>query len=387
MDKRKICLVTNWYPTVDNPFQGLFFREQAIALSDYYDFVVLHYEYSYSKYKEFAELHFDKKEYNITEYTAKICSLSIKRRLHKLISDDESYIEPAFHKICEQLIPEHIDIFYSICGQNDGQEVAKYATFFNKPYIVSEHGPFPWVGSIIDGKTKEALEHADLFMAISNDKVRQVLMQNVKLPKIRYVGNMVDDEKFVLSDRQNQEKTFVTVGANVFYKNYNMLIETFNKLVEITQRPFKLIVVGYQANKGYSKDASELEMAFKNSNFNRNVELIPSVPHDDMPKVFARADAFVMTSIQEGQPVSAIEAGCCGLPIFATRCGGVEDYVDDSVGRIVGLLETDVLAHYLIEYLEDRITFNPELIRNTVVSRFGKTQFVKNMVDAFESVL
>ena len=41
--KRKICLITNWYPTKENPYQGVFFKEQIQALEDYFEFVVVHY--------------------------------------------------------------------------------------------------------------------------------------------------------------------------------------------------------------------------------------------------------------------------------------------------------------------------------------------------------
>lgn len=387
MRKKKICLVTNWYPTKDNPFQGLFFREQAIALSEHYDFIVLKHKYSSSVCREIAELHLDKKEYNITEYTAEICYSPIKRRFDYIKISDIRYEERIFNKICGQLAVEDIDIFYSISGQSDGEELSKYVAYFKKPYIVSEHGPFPWVGSHINERTKRAIENANLFLAISNDKVRQIMMQNIKLPKICYVGNMVDDSKFSYRSSNNKVKTFIAVGANTFYKNYGMLIDTFNKLTKITEVPFKLIVLGYQANKGYSQDSKELEEALHGSQFAQHIELIPYVPHDHMPDVFARADAFVMTSIQEGQPVSAIEAGCCGLPIFSTRCGGVEDYVTDDIGRIVGLLESDVLAQHLKDYLEEKISFDPGVVRNTIVSKFGKEQFVRNMVAAFESVV
>ena len=383
MSKKKICLVTNWYPTDNNPYQGLFFREQAIALADYYDFVVLHYQYSYSRYKESSKLKFNKHEYNITEYTVNICPSTLHKWIKKLVLNGSDYIEKLHQIIYKQLAKEKIDIFYSISGQTEAAITAKYAKYFNKPYIVSEHGPFPWIGTLLTEENRIAIENANAFLAISNDKIRQILMQGIRLPQIYYVGNMVDDEKFILAQAANEVKTFITVGANVFYKNYEMLIETFNRLTQITREPFKLLIVGYQANKGYSQEATELENSFREADFSKNVELIPNVPHEEMPGLLAKADAFVMTSIQEGQPVSAIEAGCCGLPIFATRCGGVEDYVDNSVGRIVNILDAEQLANYLKEYLEGKITFEPAHIRETVQNIFGKKAFVKNMVNIF----
>lgn len=385
MKRKRICLVTNWYPTEDNPHQGLFFREQALALADYYDFIVLHHHFDDDIKAEKAELSKGKSEYNITEYMADICrSVKMIKKFEKKNLDYREYL---FQKICEQFPFETIDVFYSVAGQTEGELTAKYATHYDKPYVISEHGPFPWVGTVLSEANKNAIENANLFLAISNDKIRQVLMQGVKLPTIKYVGNMVDDELFTYVESKNEIKTFITVGANSFYKNYDMLIDTFNSLSEKTDTPFRLRVVGYRANEGYSQEATELENKFKESRFWESVDLIPTVPHEKMPELFAGADAFVMTSIQEGQPVSAMEAGCCGLPLFVTRCGGVEDYVDDGIGRVVGILDSDKLADHLKNYLEGNTTYDPDTVRRSICRRFGRKAFVENMVEAFESVI
>ena len=44
MNKKRICLITNWYPTKENPYMGLFFKEQAFATEDHLDYIVLHYQ-------------------------------------------------------------------------------------------------------------------------------------------------------------------------------------------------------------------------------------------------------------------------------------------------------------------------------------------------------
>lgn len=386
MGKKKICLITNWYPTTDNPYQGLFFREQAIALSDYYDFVVLHYQLIRRNLGKNAKLELIKEEHNITEYNVIIQYNCYKNWICKRLFHDNRYILNLHNRIFSKFEECKIDVFYSITCQTEAALTAKYANYFDKPYVIAEHGPFPWVGSLISEDNKKAIEEANTFLAISNDKVRQILMQGIKLPQIYYVGNMVDEDKFTFMNSRNQVKTFVTVGANVFYKNYKMLIDVFNRLSDITDTPFKLLVVGYQANKGYSQDSEELVKSLKSSKFGNSVELIPNVPHDEMPSVYERADAFVMTSIQEGQPVSAIEAGCCGLPIFATRCGGVEDYVDNSIGRIVDIIDSEGLAEHLKAYLEGNIVFDSYEIRKKVKNKFGKKAFINSMVNAFESV-
>ena len=69
--KKTICLVTNWYPTKDNPYVGCFFKEQAFAVSDMFDFVVFRYSERINK-KLFSRdfIAIINREKNTIEYTA-----------------------------------------------------------------------------------------------------------------------------------------------------------------------------------------------------------------------------------------------------------------------------------------------------------------------------
>ena len=50
---------------------------------------------------------------------------------------------------------------------------------------------------------------------------------------------------------------------------------------------------------------------------------------EDVAPYFAAFDAFVLPSANEGTPVTTIEALAAGLPVVATRVGGLPDVVDD----------------------------------------------------------
>ena len=392
-EKKTILMIPSWYPTKENPINGSFFREQALAVKDNFDFKVLHIIYKktlflphfYIKLRKQRFIEVNSEE-NITEYNIIIYKSFFFRLFSKL-----SYIPRKIEKseemqvktILKQNTTFSFDYVYGLTAQDMAGIAERFARIKNKPLILAEHGPFPWSGNTISNITRRVFEKADLFLAISNDKIRQVLLQNIKLKNIKYIGNLVDETAFTAkpSDKTEKIKTFIIVAANSFYKNYDMFIKVFNRLCQITDTPFKTMVVGYKANKGYSKDSDELERKLKNSLFSDKIELIGYVPRNELTSVYHKADCFIMTSIQEGQPVSALEAACCGLPIFSTKCGGVEDYVDDKIGRIYNIIDYENFALGLKDFLENKIKFDNEYIRNTIVKKFGRKTFIDNFTN------
>ncbi len=412
--KKTILMLPSWFPTKDNPFQGSFFKEQALILNAFYNFLVLHYKNKTVIFITYIIKHFFLKnkikystdENNITEYTLniyvplyykfynKIFDIIHKKKIKTREDGIGSYIPQKYisfllnqiRRILNNTKNFNYDFVYGVTAQDK----AIYASIFSKakkvPYVLAEHGPFPWPGTALSDQQKIAIENCNVFLAISNDKIRQVLLQNIHLKNIKYIGNLVDETKFPCEPISHDTKTFVIVAANSFYKQFGLFIQIFNELKSITQIPFKVIVAGYNANKGYSKNADILINQLKTTTFYDDIELIPSIPREELYKLYNRSDCFIMTSIQEGQPVSALEAACCGLPIFSTRCGGVEDYVEENIGRIFNISDYKNFAIGLADFLEGKITFDKQIIRKAIINKFGKQAFTYNFSTFFEEI-
>jgi len=74
----------------------------------------------------------------------------------------------------------------------------------------------------------------------------------------------------------------------------------------------------------------------------------------DIDVVMAGLDVNVLTSFNEGTPVSLIEAQASGTPVVSTDVGGVRDVVRDEVtGFIVPLADEDALAERLVRLAAD----------------------------------
>lgn len=74
---------------------------------------------------------------------------------------------------------------------------------------------------------------------------------------------------------------------------------------------------------------------------------------DDVPAALASADAFVLPSLYEGMPMVLIEAMASGLPIIASRVGGIPDMVDDGVSALLCEPRGDSIADGLERLASD----------------------------------
>jgi N-acetyl-alpha-D-glucosaminyl L-malate synthase BshA len=74
----------------------------------------------------------------------------------------------------------------------------------------------------------------------------------------------------------------------------------------------------------------------------------------DFVDLLAQADVFLMPSGSESFGLAALEAQSCGLPVVATRVGGVEEVIEDGeTGMLAPLGAIDEMAADVLSLLED----------------------------------
>jgi len=110
----------------------------------------------------------------------------------------------------------------------------------------------------------------------------------------------------------------------------------------------------------------------------------------DLPRVYADLDVLVISSDNEGTPVSAIEAMASGCPVVATRVGGLPDLIADyETGVLVPPGNAEQLASAVLRVLHD-----PEMARNisrhamsAARERFPVQRLVIDMDNLYRSLL
>lgn len=109
----------------------------------------------------------------------------------------------------------------------------------------------------------------------------------------------------------------------------------------------------------------------------------------DLKAVHAATDIALLTSANEGTPVSLIEAAAAATPIVSTRAGGVPEVVTDAMGCVVEIEDTEALAAAL-----GRLVADPDLRarmgaagRERVSERHSAERLYRDIADLYEELL
>jgi glycosyltransferase involved in cell wall biosynthesis len=108
----------------------------------------------------------------------------------------------------------------------------------------------------------------------------------------------------------------------------------------------------------------------------------------DVATVYAAADLVLLTSDNEGMPVSLIEAGLAGLPAVATRVGGVPEVVQEGVTGLLGTTRAAELAEGVVRLLRDeqlRLRMG-QCAQAWTAERFGAERLVSDIHDLYASI-
>jgi glycosyltransferase involved in cell wall biosynthesis len=119
-----------------------------------------------------------------------------------------------------------------------------------------------------------------------------------------------------------------------------------------------------------------------------NVHFIGQVANVD--EFYQLSDIFVLPSYAEGMPNALLEAMACGLPVIASRIGGVVDVVEE--GKTGILFESGNVAELssaLKRLLEDgalRRKLGAEA-RKTIIEKFSIDKVVYEYIGLYKKLL
>ena len=198
------------------------------------------------------------------------------------------------------------------------------------------------------------------------------------------------DEKNLQLDIEKNRKQFRTkfhlsdtdiaigiIGRLVPIKNHLLFLQIAEKvLASGVQHIYFFIVGDGDSKKELTSYLNMCKIVFNNNSSEKtNAKIIFTSWIEDMTSVYHGLDMVVLTSLNEGTPLSIIEAQFCGKPIIASNVGGVKDtFAKDVSGFLID-------GHNVESYVEKiQLLCNNIELRNKMSSeaiKFATTTFHK----------
>ena len=109
----------------------------------------------------------------------------------------------------------------------------------------------------------------------------------------------------------------------------------------------------------------------------------------DIERVLSSADMVVLTSDNEGTPLSLIQAGMAGLPVVTTNVGSVPEVVLDGVTGIVTGLDVQEIADALEKLANDKLlrTKLSAAAQEFTMSNFGVKRLVHDHEELYKKLI
>lgn len=164
---------------------------------------------------------------------------------------------------------------------------------------------------------------------------------NNGIPKIVPTPRIEEVRREILKLKNNLEDIiFIHVARFHPQKNQELLIRAFNELNRYITT-FQLIVIG----SGFDSSSAE---SLRKSACSR-IHFLGLKPN--VEDYLLCADAFCLTSLYEGLPLSLLEAMSAGCVPICTPAGGIKDVVNSDIGYLTKSFElndyVNLLRHYI----------------------------------------
>lgn len=147
------------------------------------------------------------------------------------------------------------------------------------------------------------------------------------------------------------------IGRLVPIKNHRMFIDAFKYSLENTNKKVRAFIIGDGSERENLKSYSaELGIDFVNGDFSekRRASLHFTSWIKGIDTVTAGLDVVALTSLNEGTPVSLIEAQAANKPIITTKVGGVTNTIlPNQTALVHELSDTNAFQEDFLRLIED----------------------------------
>ena len=277
-----------------------------------------------------------------------------------------------------------IDIIHGHFLYPEGFVAVLLSKLLNKAVINTAHGSdllvYTTKKNRVNARIRFTLRQSDKIICVANMLREKAVHFGAEPERIKVIPNGVDTEVFSISAIETARKTtgldlntkiVLFIGQLIKRKNVHILLESIAQIVHsmVDESSHRLSVSGERLSVNTEHQTPNTEHRFvilgegilKEQLRHRAIELgienlvqfIGAKENTEIPVWINSADLICLPSLSEGLPCVLIESLACGVPVVATRVGGIAEIIQNKdLGLLVPSGNAKELALAIMSALE-----------------------------------
>ena len=329
-----VFFITQWFPTLQQPFNGIFVLEHARAVARIHSVTLLYIRGVDPTLKRTIKVTQDTDSAGFTvfelsyrhprtPFTTWFRRISAGRQAFKMASDQ--YGRP--------------DIIHANIW-NTADVAVLLGRLAGIPVVLSEHSSSyarkqltPWQIR----KMRFFMNRVDVIMPVCDALGTNIRDYGIHRPMLS-VQNVADTEIFYPASAGEQVSSpyreIAVIARLSEEKAVHLAIQAAARLQQ--QGIFFQLHIA-----GDGPERAHLEHVVVETGISEWVHFHGYLPKPELAKLLRRSSAFLLTSLWESQPVVILEALSCGLPVLAPAIGGIPEIITPECGLLfqTGIIE------------------------------------------------
>ncbi|HLF62359.1 MAG TPA: glycosyltransferase [Saprospiraceae bacterium] len=199
---------------------------------------------------------------------------------------------------------------------------------------------------------RELFAEVDALVAVSATMKQALIDMGANPDQVHHIVCGVNTENFQATNVAENPPVFFACGRFVEKKAPQLTIRAFHK-AHLQNDAIRLRMAG---DGPLWEPCRQL---ISELNLQSCVELLGVIHHHAVAQELCTCRSFLQHSVTasdgdaEGTPVGVLEAGCCGVPVIATRHAGIADVVvDGETGILVAEFDVDAMSKAILHLAE-----------------------------------
>jgi glycosyltransferase involved in cell wall biosynthesis len=362
-NSRYSLIIPSWYPTREQPLNGIFIKKHVQLISSFIPCKVLYAT---------AVNNSSEQEAGIEEATTgKVSEVTVYYKPSRIRFLNQLYQLYALWRGYRYILKQYGKpaVVHNHVVFPAGYFALFVAARLKLPLLITEH----WSGyTKADGRyarlsflhhhlTKKAFARAKSVSVVSTFLKEAIaglgLLNNSS--KVYITSNVLNEgtEDIMLRNFSARHPKALSIGnLNDHEKNVSGILDACALVVKRYPEFTITIVGGGNAKQQFEAKAQQLGL------LNTAVFFTGAVPNHTLGNYYKAADFFVLNSNFETFNIAAAEALLHGLPVVSTRCGGPEEFINETNGILTELNNAAKLAEAIMQMIENYQRYDRKLI-------------------------